>query len=120
MWFSAQDRIAVSVKPPGKEWIGPIEPCEFIENRIIEDGTVLSVYNEVYHPANGHNYISLYLSPFFSATEIVGVRRARGWCGYTRGRFAMDDSTRGSSAMTRSNLAVSLNGKHGRFRHSSR
>ncbi|HEU4689187.1 MAG TPA: S8 family peptidase, partial [Vicinamibacterales bacterium] len=73
VWFSAQDRIAVSVKPPGKEWIGPIEPREFIENRIIEDGTVLSVYNEVYHPANGHNYISLYLSPFFSATEIVGV-----------------------------------------------
>ena len=73
VWFSAQDRIAVSIKPPGKEWIGPIEPCEFIENRIIEDGTVLSVYNEVYHPANGHNYISLYLSPFFSATEIVGV-----------------------------------------------
>jgi subtilisin family serine protease len=73
IWFSAQDRIAVSVKPPGKDWIGPIEPREFIENRIIEDGTVLSVYNEVYHPANGHNYISLYLSPFFSATEIVGV-----------------------------------------------
>jgi subtilisin family serine protease len=73
VWFSAQDRIAVSVKPPGKDWIGPIEPCEFIENRIIEDGTVLSVYNEVYHPANGHNYISLYLSPFFSASEIVGV-----------------------------------------------
>ncbi len=73
IWFSAQDRIAVSVKPPGKDWIGPIEPCEFIENRVIQDGTVLSAYNEVYHPANGHNYISLYLSPFFSATEIVGV-----------------------------------------------
>jgi subtilisin family serine protease len=73
IWFSAQDRIAVSVKPPGKDWIGPIEPREFIENRIIEDGTVLSIYNEVYHPANGHNYISLYLSPFFSATEVVGV-----------------------------------------------
>jgi subtilisin family serine protease len=73
IWFSAQDRMAVSVKPPGKDWIGPIEPRQFIENRIIQDGTVLSVYNEVYHPANGHNYISLYLSPFFSATEIVGV-----------------------------------------------
>jgi subtilisin family serine protease len=73
IWFSAQDRIAVSVKPPGKDWIGPIEPLEFIENRIIQNGTVLSVYNEVYHPANGQNYISIYLSPFFSATEIVGV-----------------------------------------------
>jgi subtilisin family serine protease len=73
IWFSAQDRIAVSVKPPGKPWIGPVEPREFIENRLIENGTVLSVYNEVYHPANGLNYISLYLSPFFSEREIVGV-----------------------------------------------
>jgi subtilisin family serine protease len=73
LWFSAQDRIAVSIKPPGKDWIGPVEPREYIENRVIQDGTVLSVYNEVYHPANGLNYISLYLSPFFSATEVVGV-----------------------------------------------
>lgn len=73
IWFSAQDRIAVSVKPPGKPWIGPVEPREFIENRLIENGTVLSAYNEVYHPANGLNYISLYLSPFFSETEVVGV-----------------------------------------------
>jgi subtilisin family serine protease len=72
-WFSAQDRIAVSVKPPGRSWIGPVEPREYIENRLIENGTMLSVYNEVYHPANGLNYISLYLSPFFSATEVVGV-----------------------------------------------
>jgi subtilisin family serine protease len=61
------------VKPPGRDWIGPIEPREYIENRLIENGTMLSVYNEVYHPANGLNYISLYLSPFFSATEVVGV-----------------------------------------------
>jgi len=73
LWFSAQDRIAVSVKPPGKDWIGPVEPHEFVENRLIENGTMLSVYNEVYHPANGLNYISLYLSPFFSETEVVGV-----------------------------------------------
>lgn len=73
LWFSAQDRIAVSVKPPGKGWIGPIEPRQFIENRLIENGTVLSAYNEVYHPANGLNYISVYLSPFFSATEVVGI-----------------------------------------------
>jgi hypothetical protein len=72
-WFSAQDRIAVSVKPPGKDWIGPVEPREYIENRLIENGTMLSVYNEVYHPANGLNYISLYLSPFFSEQEVIGV-----------------------------------------------
>lgn len=73
IWFSAQDRLAVSVRPPGHDWIGPVEPREYIENRVIVEGTVLSVYNEVYHPANGLNYISLYLSPFFSATEVVGV-----------------------------------------------
>jgi len=73
IWFSAQDRLAVSVRPPGRDWIGPVEPRQYIENRVITDGTVLSVYNEVYHPANGLNYISLYLSPFFSATEVVGV-----------------------------------------------
>ena len=73
IWFSAQDRIAVSLKPPGKDWIGPIEPREFIENRLIENGTMLSAYNEVYHPANGLNYISMYLSPFFSPDEVVGV-----------------------------------------------
>jgi subtilisin family serine protease len=73
IWFSAQDRIAVSIKPPGRDWIGPIEPRQYVENRLIENGTMLSVYNEIYHPANGLNYISLYLSPFFSATEVVGV-----------------------------------------------
>jgi subtilisin family serine protease len=73
IWFSGQDQIEVSVKPPGKDWIGPIRPREFVQNMMIENGTMLSVYNEVYHPANGLNYISLYLSPFFSADEVVGV-----------------------------------------------
>ena len=73
IWFSAQDQIAISIKPPGKPWIGPVEPRQFIQNRMLEDGTMLSVYNEVYHPANGLNYISLYLSPFFSQTAVVGI-----------------------------------------------
>jgi subtilisin family serine protease len=73
IWFSAQDRFEVSIKPPGKGWIGPVRPQEFIENRLLDDGTIMSIYNEVYHPANGLNYISLYLSPFFSDTAVVGV-----------------------------------------------
>jgi subtilisin family serine protease len=73
IWFSAQDRLAVSIKPPGRDWIGPIEPRQFIQNRQLADGTMLSIYNEVYHPANGLNYISLYLSPFFSETSLIGV-----------------------------------------------
>jgi subtilisin family serine protease len=73
IWFSPQDRIAVSVKPPNGGWTQPVEPREFIQNRMLPDGTMLSVYNEVYHPANGLNYISLYLSPFFSSTAVIGV-----------------------------------------------
>jgi hypothetical protein len=68
LWYGAQDRFAVSVKPPGLDWIGPIEPREFIQNRMLEDGTMLSVYNEVFHPVNGLNYISIYLSPFLQRT----------------------------------------------------
>ena len=73
IWFSPQDRLAVSIKPPGKDWIGPVEPREYIQNRMLDDGTMLSIYNEVYHPANGLNYVSLYLSPFFSEEQVIGV-----------------------------------------------
>jgi subtilisin family serine protease len=74
IWFSAQDQIAVSVKPPNGEWTEIVGPREFIQNRQLEDGSMLSVYNEVYHPANGLNYIAIYLTPFFSDTAVVGVK----------------------------------------------
>ena len=89
IWFPAQDRFAVSIKPPGSPWIGPIEPREFIENRMLEDGTMLSAYNEVYHPANGLNYISLYLSPFFGKNDVIGVR-AGTWLVKLHGREVRD------------------------------
>jgi subtilisin family serine protease len=73
IWFSAQDRIAVSVKPPNGTWIGPVEPRQFIQNRMLPDGSMLSVYNEVYHPANGLSYISIYLSPLFAEPRVIGV-----------------------------------------------
>ncbi|HEY7820703.1 MAG TPA: S8 family serine peptidase, partial [Vicinamibacteria bacterium] len=74
IWYGMQDRFAVEIKPPGEsEWIGPIEPREFIENRVLENGTVLSVFNEIYSPSNGHNQISCFLSPFFSKEGVVGV-----------------------------------------------
>ena len=73
IWYSSQDRFAVSVKPPGMNWIGPIEPRSFIENKQLSDKTFISVYNEVYNPANGSNYISVYLSPFLNESGIVGV-----------------------------------------------
>ncbi len=34
---------------------------------------MLSVFNEVYSPSNGHNQISCFLSPFFSKEGVVGV-----------------------------------------------
>ncbi|MDQ3131119.1 MAG: S8 family serine peptidase [Acidobacteriota bacterium] len=73
IWYSSQDRFTVSVKPPGMDWIGPIEPRSFIENKQLSDKTFISVYNEVYNPANGSNYISVYLSPFLNESGIVGV-----------------------------------------------
>jgi subtilisin family serine protease len=73
IWYSAQDRFAVEIKPPGMDWIGPIEPREFIQNRMLGDGTMLSVYNEVFHPANGLNYISVYLSPFLQPPQVIGI-----------------------------------------------
>ena len=73
IWYSSADRLAVSVKPPGGRWIGPIQPRQFIENRQIFDKSFVSIYNEIYHPANGASYIGVYLSPFFSDTQIIGI-----------------------------------------------
>ncbi len=73
LWYSPSDRFAVSVKPPGQDWIGPINPGQFIENRQLNDKSFISVYNEIYHRANGANYIGIYLTPFFSSTQIIGV-----------------------------------------------
>ncbi len=56
IWYSASDRFALSIKPPGQDWIGPIQPGQFIENRQL---------------ANGANYIGVYLTPFFSANQIA-------------------------------------------------
>lgn len=74
IWYGAQDRFSVHVRPPGaSEWIS-VEPGQFIENRRLPSGTFLSVYNELYHPVNGCNYISLYLSPDLSTGSPVGVQ----------------------------------------------
>jgi subtilisin family serine protease len=43
LWFSPQDRFAVSLRTPSGEWIGPVEPWEFIENRRLDDGSFLSI-----------------------------------------------------------------------------
>ena len=65
IWYSPQDRIDVEVRPPGEGWIGPIEPGEQVVNRVLDNGTVLSVYSQTYYPSNGANRISVLLSPYY-------------------------------------------------------
>lgn len=78
IWYSPQDRLDVMIRPPNSDqWIGPIKQRQFIENRQLKDGSFISVYNELYHPANGANYISIYLSPLLSKHGIVGVPAGR-------------------------------------------
>jgi subtilisin family serine protease len=73
IWYSPGDQFSVQVKPPGEDWLGEVKPGEFIENQMLKDGTFISIYNELYRPANGLNYIACYLSPLFSTDTIVGV-----------------------------------------------
>jgi subtilisin family serine protease len=73
IWYEPQDRFAISIRPPDGDWIGPVQPGEFIENHQLPDRTLISVYNELHHPTNGANYIAVYLSPFFGTDVIVGI-----------------------------------------------
>jgi subtilisin family serine protease len=73
IWYGAQDRVTVLVKPPSSnEWI-EVPPRKYVENKRLPSGTTLSVYNELYHPTNGANYISLYLSPNYEVGNVRGV-----------------------------------------------
>jgi len=75
IWYSAQDRFKVQLRPPGGQWTEEVKPGEFILKRGLGDGTSISIYNEVYHPSNGANYISIYLTP--SPDELRGVAAGR-------------------------------------------
>jgi subtilisin family serine protease len=73
VWYGAQDRFSVQVKPPGGALTEVVRPHEYIENRKLPNGSFLSVYNELYHPANGANLIAFYLSPQLREAAVVGV-----------------------------------------------
>jgi subtilisin family serine protease len=75
IWYGPQDRFDVEVKPPGLPWVGPISLGQKIRNEVLDNGTVLSVHNEAYHPANGLNRISVLLSPFFGPLADDGSRQ---------------------------------------------
>jgi subtilisin family serine protease len=73
IWYGAQDRFAVAVKPPGgSDWI-TVEPRQFVENYRLPSGTTLSIYNELYHPTNGANYVAVYLSPNLDPGNFRGI-----------------------------------------------
>lgn len=73
IWYGPQDRIIVEVKPPSStKWI-TVKPREFIENKQLSSGAILSIYNELYHPTNGCNYAAVYLSPNLDPQNPRGV-----------------------------------------------
>jgi subtilisin family serine protease len=73
IWYGAQDRFAVAVKPPqASDWI-TVNPREFVENYRLPSGTTLSIYNELYHPTNGANYVAVYLSPNLDPGNFRGI-----------------------------------------------
>ena len=59
-------------RPVPTEWF-TVGPRKFIENRRLDNGTVLSIFNELYHPTNGDNYIAIYLSPNLNPDTLAPV-----------------------------------------------
>ena len=89
IWFSAQDKIGVSLRDPAGRVYGPVEPLEFIENQRLIDGTFISIYNDLYHAANGANYIGIFLSPNFKAEKPIGIAAGE-WIVRLHGRDIRD------------------------------
>ena len=79
IWYQPQDRFSIMIKPPEGDWIGPIGPQENVENLQLDDGTFLSVYNQLFYHANGSNYISIYLSPYFGKNDFCKGIKAGKW-----------------------------------------
>ena len=51
IWYSAQDRFIVSLKPPGRIGLDrSSNRAEYVENRRLAGGVTVSIYNELYHP----------------------------------------------------------------------
>jgi subtilisin family serine protease len=63
IWYGAQDRFEVSIKPPGGTWSESILPTQKALNKTLDNGTVVNVVSETYYPTNGLNRISITLVP---------------------------------------------------------
>jgi subtilisin family serine protease len=73
IWYGAQDEFDVELFTPAGRRIGPIAPGQRVENLLLEDRTVVSIYNLLSDPRNGDNRISIYLSPYMGK-QIVGIK----------------------------------------------
>lgn len=89
IWYEPQDLFSVQVRTPGGHWLPEVEPGEFIENRLLDNGCFVSVYSDRFAVANGCNRIAIFLSPFFSEDDPVGVE-AGTWVVRLRGREIRD------------------------------
>ncbi|MDH3303396.1 MAG: S8 family serine peptidase, partial [Acidimicrobiia bacterium] len=72
IWYRPGDEFAVRVRSPSGFETDWVKPSEFYENLPLPSQTFLSVYNEQYHPANGANRISVFLSPRLKR-PVVGI-----------------------------------------------
>lgn len=83
IWYEAGDQFEVSLRSPSGEWIGPVPPGTYVENRRLASETFVSIFSERYHPANGANRISVFLSPRLKK-PVVGIQ-AGTWLVRVRG-----------------------------------
>jgi len=72
IWFGAEDEFLVELFAPNGERIGPVAPGEQIENQMLADRTMVSIYNRLSDPKNGDNCISVFLSPFMGR-PVIGI-----------------------------------------------
>lgn len=72
IWYGAEDEFVIELFAPDGRRIGPVAPGERIENAMLADRTIVSIYNMLSDPKNGDNRISVYLSPFMGQ-PLVGI-----------------------------------------------
>jgi subtilisin family serine protease len=72
IWYGAEDEFLVELFAPNGERIGPVAPGEHIENQMLADRTMVSIYNRLSDPKNGDNCISVFLSPFMGR-PVIGI-----------------------------------------------